>query len=178
MKNARKLTVLALLAALGSAFAAYAARKNPVDPALFLGQEPAPAAAALLDVARAQAGDGTWERIAVGRVLYLTGKKAEGQQLFDEVLGGKKVESGDWMRVARVYEEADEWAKAKPLFDKVIAASPKDEDWHAEIGAYSLLHGDRARAEELFARSFQLDPENLYNTLRVAGAYAGLAPCE
>jgi tetratricopeptide (TPR) repeat protein len=177
MKQVRRLATAALLVTLGGALAV-AAKKYAVDPALFRGQEPAKATESLLALARGQAADGTWERIAVGRVLYLTGKKTEGQQVFDEVLSGKKVEPADWMRVARVYEEAGEWEKAKPWFDKVIAASPKDEDWHAEVGALYLLHGDRARAEELFARSFQLDPENLYNTLRAASAYAGLAPKE
>lgn len=178
MKPVRTFAAIALLAVLGSALAAYAAKKNAVNASMFRDQEPSQAAAALLTAARAQAADGTWERIAVGRVLYLSGKKLEGQQIFDEVLGGKKVEPADWMRVARVYREAGEWAKAQPLFDKVIAASPKDEDWHAEVGAYYLLHGDRAKAEDLFARSFELDPENLYNTLRIASAYAGLPPKE
>jgi tetratricopeptide (TPR) repeat protein len=178
MKPVRTLAAIALLAALGSALAASAAKKNAVEPAVYRGQDPARAAEGLLALARGQAGDGTWERIAVGRVLYVMGKKAEGQAIFDEVLAGRKVEAPDWMRVARVYQEAGEWDKARPLFDKVLAASPKDEDWHAEVGAYYLLHGDRAKAEELFARSFELDPENLYNTLRVASAYAGLPPKE
>lgn len=175
MKHARTIAVCALLT---TAIAAYAAKKNAVMPDVYKGQDPKKAEESLLTLARAQAAGGTWERIAVGRVLYLTGKKAEGQAIFDEVLAGKKVEASDWIRVARTYEEAKEWDKAKPLFDKVIAMAPKDEDWHAEIGAYYLLHGDRAKAEELFARSFELDPENLYNTLRAAGAYAGLAPRE
>lgn len=159
--------------------AAQAAPKPGVPPTLYQGQTPAQATAALLDFARDQvAKEGTWERIAVGRVFYLTGKKAEGQELFDGVLNGKKVESSDRVRIARVYAEANEWDKAKPLFDRVIADSPKDEDWHAEIGAFYLLNGDRATAEKLFARSFELDPASFRNALRVAGAYAGLAPKE
>jgi tetratricopeptide (TPR) repeat protein len=130
----------------------------------------------LLERARAQAGKGTWERIAVGRVLYLTGKKAEGQQLFDEVMTEPKAAPDDWIRIGRVYYEAGEWDKARPLFDKVIVAAPKDEDWYAEIGAYYLVKGDRTTAEKLFARSFELDPSNVHNSVRAAAAYLGLAP--
>jgi tetratricopeptide (TPR) repeat protein len=159
--------------------AAQAAPKPGVSPTLYQGQTPAQATTALLDFARTQAAkEGTWERIAVGRVFYLTGKKAEGQEIFDGVLNGKKVDSSDRVRIARVYAEANEWDKAKPLFDRVIADSPKDEDWHAEVGAFYLLNGDRATAEKLFARSFELDPASFRNALRVAGAYAGLAPKE
>ncbi len=177
-RTACRLPAVALLVTLATAVTAQAAAKNPVSPADFQGQEPAKAAETLLTRARAQAGKGTWERIAVGRVLYLSGKKAEGQQIFDEVMAEPKAEADDWIRIARVYYEAGEWDKAKPLFDKVIVALPKDEDWHAEVGAYHLVQGDRGTAEKLFARSFELDPSNVHNSLRAAAAYLGLAPRE
>lgn len=160
---------------LGAAFGAAAAKKPAVDSSLYTGKKPAEAAAALLEVARRQAGKGTWENIAVGRVYYLSGKKSEGQGIFDSITA-QKAEGGDWIRIGRVYFEAGEWDKAKAAFDKVLQLSPKDEDWLAEIGAYDLLKGDRARAEELFGRSFQIDPANLSNVLRAAGAYAGVNP--
>jgi tetratricopeptide (TPR) repeat protein len=174
--TARRLATVALLIALSTAFTAQAAPKNPVSPGDYQGREPAAAAGMLLERARAQAGKGTWERIAVGRVLYLTGKKAEGQQLFDEVMTEPKAAPDDWIRIGRVYYEAGEWDKARPLFDKVIVAAPKDEDWYAEIGAYYLVKGDRTTAEKLFARSFELDPSNVHNSVRAAAAYLGLAP--
>jgi tetratricopeptide (TPR) repeat protein len=156
-----------------------AAPKPGVSPGMYQGQTPAAAATALLDFAKAQtAGEGTWERIATGRMLYLTGRKAEAEEIFDGVLNGRKVDASDRVRIARVYAEAKEWAKAKPLFDRVIADSPKDEDWHAEVGAFYLLNGDRATAEKLFARSFEIAPGSFRNALRVAGAYAGVAPSE
>jgi tetratricopeptide (TPR) repeat protein len=152
-----------------------AAKKPGTDPGLFLGKPPKEAAAALLTVARAQAEKGSWENIAVGRVYYLSGQKAEGQAIFDSITG-KKSEGGDWIRVGRVYYEAGEWDKAKAAFDKVLQLSPKDEDWLAEIGAYYQLKGDRAKAEELFKRSFDVEGGNLYNTLRAAGSYVGVRP--
>jgi tetratricopeptide (TPR) repeat protein len=71
---------------------------------------------------------------------------------------------------------AGEWDKARPLFDKVVGMAPKDADWLAEIGSYYNLKGDRAHAEELFARSLAEDPENVYNTTKMAGSYIGVAP--
>ena len=91
------------------------------------------------------------------------------------MLAGKH-EGGDLVRIARVYAEAGEWAAAKPLFDQLVEAAPKDEDWLAEVGAAYLRAGDRARGEELYARSLAQDPSNLHNTLRMASAYLGVAP--
>jgi tetratricopeptide (TPR) repeat protein len=152
----------------------YATQK--VAPSLFHGKSKEDAARALLDAARVQAGDGSWERIAIGRVLYLGGHKAEGQAVFDAMLGGKH-EDSDEFRIARVYREAGEWSKAKPLFDKFVAGNPKDEKGLAEIGAYYLINGDRDAAEKLFDRSFAISDE-VWATVGAAGAYLGVAPEE
>jgi tetratricopeptide (TPR) repeat protein len=173
MRNGPLLLAVLLV---GVAAGAFAAKKITVGPESFRGKAPEAAAADLLAAARSLAEAGSYENIAVGRVLYLTGSRDEGQAIFDRYLSSAKVEAGDLIRVARVYREADDWERARPLFDRVLAMAPKDEDWAAEIGAYHLLAGDRARAEELFARSFAEDPSNLYNTLLVAGAFRGLDP--
>lgn len=174
MTPVHRIAALALFAA-GVAVGAYAAKKLTVSTAAFAGQEPATAAEALLGAARQLAGDGSYENIAVARVYYLAGKKAEGREILDRVAAGK-TKAGDWIRIARVYQRAGDWERAKPLLDRVVEMAPEDEDWLAEIGAYHLLAGDRARAEELFARSLALDPSNLRNTLRMASGYLGLSP--
>ena len=152
----------------------YAAQK--VAPQVFHGKSKEDAARALLDVARMQAGDGSWERIAIGRVLYLGGHKAEGQAIFDSLLNGDH-EDSDVFRIARVYREAGEWSKAKPLFDTFVAGNPKDEKGLAEVGAFYLLNGDRDSAEKLFDRSFGVAVE-FWATLGAAGAYLGVVPEE
>jgi hypothetical protein len=38
------------------------------------------------------------------------------------------------------------------------------------------MRGDRARAEELFAKSFAKKPDEVWNTLNVAGSYVGVEP--
>ena len=160
----------------GAAAGAYAAKKVAVGPGAFRGKSPEQAAAELVGAARLLAENDSWQNIAVGRVLYLTGSKDEGQAIFDRILASSKVEPGDLVRVGRVYREAGEWERARSLFDRVLGAAPQDEDWAAEIGAYYLLAGDRATAETLFAKSFAEDPSNAYNTADVAGAFLGLAP--
>jgi len=159
---------------LGTVVGAWA-RKAPFDTGLYSGKPPKEAAAGLLGLGRKLAGKGSWENIAVARVYYLSGQKAEGQAIFDSITS-KKAEGGDWFRIGKVYYEAGEWDKAKAAFDKVLEMSPKDEDWLAEIGAYYNLKGDRAKAEELFGRSFAGDPENLYNTVKAAGSYVKVVP--
>ena len=173
MQRSRSLaTGLLLLAA--SAGGAFAAKKLAIDPSMFSGKAPQEAGTALLGAAQTLAESGTFENIAVGRILYLSGRKAEGKALFDRVLAGKH-DGGDIIRIARVYAEADEWATAKPLFDQVVAMAPKDEDWLAEIGAAYVRNGDRAHGEELYARSLAQDPSNMRNSLHMAAAYLGVA---
>jgi tetratricopeptide (TPR) repeat protein len=171
--TSRRLAAAVALVLAGAAAGAFAAKKIQISPADFQGKEKAQAAAGLLAAARELAADGTYENIAVGRVLYLSGKKDEGRAIFDRVLAGKHA-AGDVIRVARVYQEAGEWKTAQPLFDQVLQEKPQDEDWLAEIGAYYLLAGDRAKGEELLSRSFAEDPSNLYNALKAASGYLGL----
>jgi tetratricopeptide (TPR) repeat protein len=151
----------------------YAAQKN--HPSMYRGKTSEEAATSLIEAAKVQASKGSWERIAIGRVLYLGGHKAEGQAIFDAILADEP-EDSDEFRIARVYVEAHEWPKAKRLFDKVVAESPDDEKALADIGAYYLLNGDRATAESLFDRSFETS--ELWATISAAGAYLGVPPQE
>lgn len=160
---------------LGTVVGAWAA-KTVIVPGMYAGKPPKEAAATLLPLAKQLAGTGSWENIFVGRVYYLGGQKAEGQAIFDAVTANKKVEGGDWFRIGMVYFEADEWDKAKAAFDKALLLHPNAEDWLAEIGACYNLKGDRAKAEEYFARSFKADPDDLHNVARAAGSYVGVVP--
>ena len=173
-----KHTIAAALAAclcMTVAGSAAAKEKPHATIATYHDKEAADAGRALLDVALQQAGKGSWERIAVGRVYYLGGDKARGQAIFDPLLAGKPDDS-DVYRIARVYREAGEWDKAWPLFERYLNANPEEaKDW-AEVGAYTMLAGDREAAERLYDRSFQVEPDELWSTLSAAGAYLGVAP--
>jgi len=162
--------------AMGALVGLAAAPKKTIAPILYQGKAPQEAAATLLPLAKESAESGSWENIFVGRVHYLSGNKAEGQKIFDAVTSSRKAEGGDWFRVGKVYFEADEWDKAKAAFEKVVQMNPDDEDWLAEIGAYYNLKGDRAKAEELFARSFKIQSNSVWNTAKVAGSYVGVVP--
>lgn len=168
--------ILTAVATLALGVGAAQAKSNKVEPSAYQGKSKQEAAKALLETAKLQAGKGSWERIAIGRVYYLGGMKAEGQAIFDDILG-KKHESSDTFRIARVYREAGEWPKAKAMFDEYAKQNPKDDKGLAEIGSYYLLNGDRAGAEDFFRRSFGLESE-LWNTVSAAGAYLGVPPQE
>ena len=168
--------VLAVVFTFGMAAGAVAARKG-IDPALYRSKDKKEAAKELLNLARRQAGKGSWEQIAVGRVYYLGGMKAEGQAIFDGVTS-KKPESSDWFRIARVYREAGEWNKAREAFEKALKMEPNDGKWLAEVGAYYLAKGDRAKAEEYFDRSFKAQDDEVWATTNMAAAYLGVEPAE
>ena len=175
MKRTIAVALAATLFIVGAG-SAEAGQKPRADASMYHGKDAAAAGRALLEIALKQAGKGSWERIGVGRAYYLGGDKAAGQAIFDAVLANP--DDSDVFRVARVYQEAGEWDRAKPLFDRYLAANPKDEKALAEVGAYYLLHGDRARAEQLFDRSFQVAPDEVWATISAADAYLGVKPEE
>jgi len=152
----------------------YAAQK--AAPSQYHDKDKQQAAHALLEVAKIQAGNGSWERIAIGRIYYLGGSKPEGQAIFDEVLADED-EGSDLFRIARIYRQAGEWERAKSLFERALRENPKDSKGMAEVGAYYLLLGDRAAAEALFDHSFKREDE-LWSTVAAAGSYLGVAPQE
>lgn len=173
MKKAMTAACAALVFAAGIGVG-YGAKLQP-RPSMYEGKDARAAGQALLEVALVQAGKGSWERIGVGRVYYLGGFKAEGQKIFDAVLAGKH-EDGDLYRIARVYQQAGEWEKARALFDRYLGANPEEPKDLAEVGAYYYLHGDRAKAEQLFAKSFAVEGDEVWSTLSAAGAYLGVKP--
>ena len=136
MKNKRTILFCILIFCLGVAAGVFARGKG-VDPATYKVKSKQAAGMDLLNLARAQAGKGSWENIAVGRVYYLAGSRNEGQAIFDAA-NARKADSGNWMRIGRVYWEAKDWAKAKVAFDKALAMEPKDAPWLAEIGAITI----------------------------------------
>jgi tetratricopeptide (TPR) repeat protein len=175
MKTGIVAATAAVLLVAGIGAAGAKGKVAPTATSMYQGQSPQAAARALLDVAMTQAEGGSWERIGIGRVFYLGGHKAEGQAIFDQVLAGK-ADAGDVYRVARVYVEAKEWAKARPLFERFLAMGDFDEKELSEIGAYYLLNGDRATAESYFQRAVQREPASTWATVRMAGAYLGVSP--
>ncbi len=147
--------------------------KAKASPELYHGKDAKAAGLALLQLAEAQAGHGSWERIGVGRVYYLSGDKARGQAIFDAV--AKKAERSDWERIAKVYVEAGEWDKAEPILRRIYKDS-KDDSGLAFAGALYNLHGDRKTAEAYFDRSFKYERSDVWNTLNAAGSYLGVPP--
>jgi len=152
------------------------ARRLVFSSDLYRGKDATTAAAALLDGALQLAGDGSWERIAVGRAWYLGGDKAKGQQLFDQVTNSKRVEGSDWFRVARVYEEAGEWDKARTAFDRALAIDTDDDSGMIEYGALANVHDDRAIAEAQFDKAFRKNPREFWHWVGAGASYLDVRP--
>lgn len=152
------------------------ARRPVFSADLYRGKEPAAAAAALLEGALQLAGDGSWERIAVGRAWYLGGDKPRGQQLFDQVTGSREVEGSDWFRIGRVYVEAGEWDKAQTAFDRALGTDTDDDSGMLEYGALANVRKDREKAEALFAKAFQKKPREFWHWVGAGASYLGVPP--
>jgi tetratricopeptide (TPR) repeat protein len=162
--------------ALGATTVLLAKTKVVFDPnAYYTGRESKVASAALLAEAEKLAGQGTWERIGVGRVAYVSGDNEKGQALFDSVLGGK-VGKGDLYRIATAYAAGKNWEKAKPLFERAIAMDASDDSGIMKAACWFNLNGERERAEELFGLAFSKNPEAVWHYILAAGSYAGVQP--
>ena len=145
------------------------------DPSLYKGKEANSAAEALLQTAVSQAGDDSWQNIAIGRVYYLSGNREKGETFFQKATA-RKPGKEDWRRISRIHAEAKEWDKAATAMGKALSLDPKDEGNQAELGAILILKGDRAGAESQFDSSFKRKPDEFWNTINAAGAYLGVSP--
>src|SRR5689334_6312452 len=156
----KRIVVTALAAAcLTLGFGAgYAAKVKGPGVSLVAGKPAKEAGLAALQEAQRLAEDGSWELIGVARVYYLSGDKTAGQALLDKVLNGKP-EPSDWHRIGQLYAEAGETAKAEEYFQKALAADPKDDSGHAEVGAWYIRTGQREKGEALLAKAFARNPD-------------------
>jgi tetratricopeptide (TPR) repeat protein len=178
MKRMRIIAFALSCFALGAlSHAALAQTRAPVYNAAAIKDQPlSEAADKLLAGALGLAGNGSWERIAVGRAWYLGGQKAKGQEIFDSVTGSRKVEDSDWFRLGRVYAEAGEWDKAKSAFDKAMAMNPRDDSGMVEYGALANVYKDRVTAETLFEKAFKKKPTHFWHWVSAGGSYLGVRP--
>lgn len=150
---------------------------KPVGPGIQVIQGKPDKEAGLAALAEAEqlAGKGSWERIAVGRVYYLSGDKVKAQTLFERVTGGKP-EASDWQRLGEVYAEGGDRAKAEQCFQKMLALDPKDDSGQAEVGAWYIRIGQREKGEELLAKALQKHPDEVWHYLRASEALLGVSP--
>ncbi len=170
----RKALVVAVLVT-GITVGTLATDSKKVIQAQWKGKPPREAASYLLDVATAQAGKGSWERIAVARIHYLSGDRSKGQPILEEYLGAKG-EVSDLIRIARIYVEAKEWDKARAVYERVIQRDPRDAPKLSEFGALLYVNGERERGEEMFQRAFDESPDDVFVTAAAGGALLGLPP--
>jgi tetratricopeptide (TPR) repeat protein len=163
------LAAISLLLGVGVGFAAK--EKGP-GIEIMRGKPPKEAGIAALQEAQKLAGTSSWDLIAVGRAYYLSGDKAKGQELIDQVVNAKP-KASDWQRIGQLYAEAGDQAKAEDAYQKLLAADPKDESSQAEVGAWYIRIGQRDKGEELLARAFARNPDEVWYYVRAGESYLG-----
>jgi len=171
----RRSLALILPAVVGfAAGVAVFAAATKFDPAILNGDKKE-VAGRLLKEAETLAAKGSWERIAVGRIHYLAGRKEQGKALFEAVTAGKP-EWSDYARIGTVYAMAGEADKAKEMYEKAMALKPGNGRVLAEAGAWRQLKGDDARAKELFTAALNADPNDFWDRITIAAALEGQEP--
>jgi tetratricopeptide (TPR) repeat protein len=153
----------------------FAAKEKGPGMDLIRGKPAKEAGLAALQEAEKLAGSGSWEVLGVARIYYLSGDKAHGQALIDRVLSGKP-EPSDWHRAGQIYADANENDKAEVDFLKGLAADPKDDTGQSEVGAWYIRIGQREKGEELLAKAFAKNPDELWHYTRAAEAFLAVPP--
>lgn len=173
MKKVRFMLAAAAAAALALSVSAQESKapaeapKPPEKPpikVLYEGKSPDAAAQALLQQALKFAPGDNWVMASVGRIYYLAGQKAKGEELFQKA--APTLDGESLLLIGRTYAEAGEWAKAEGWLEKALAKDD-DPDLVVEAAALHLSYGDRAQGEALLAKVFgrpQADPEMLVKT--------------
>ncbi|MBL8267041.1 tetratricopeptide repeat protein [Steroidobacter sp.] len=174
MKKVAALTMAAVCLTAGVGIG-YAAKIKGPGMSIITGKPAKEAGIAALKEAERLANGGSWELIQIARVYYLSGDKPTGQALLDKVLNGKS-EASDWFRIARVYAEAGENAKAEELFLRALASDPKDDSGQAEVGAWYIRTGQREKGEELLAKAFARSSDEIWHYVRAGEAFMGVSP--
>lgn len=149
--KAHWIAAIALVGVVGTCAAAPKVKPVRTDTTMYAGKPPQQAATALIDAAKTQTEGGSWETIGIGRVLYLGGRKAEGEAVFQDVLA-RTQKTSDVYRIAQVYMEAKEWAKAKPLLDRMLTMKDHDAGDVIRVAREYVEHKEFARAKPLFER--------------------------
>jgi tetratricopeptide (TPR) repeat protein len=137
------------------------------------GKSDREAGLAALSEAERLAGKGSSELIAIGRVYYLSGDKVRSAALFDRARGGKQ-SAGDYQLIAEVYAEAGDTAKAEENYGKMLVLDPEDDSQLAEVGAWYIRIGQRAKGEQYLAKAFQKGPHDPLHYVRAAEGLLGV----
>lgn len=145
------IALVGVVGVVGTCVAAPKVKPTRTATTMYAGQALQQAATALITAAKTQTEGGSWETIGIGRVLYLGGRKAEGEAVFNEVLG-RTQKTSDLYRIAQVYMEAKEWAKAKPLLDRMLTMKDHDAGDVIRVAREYVDHKEFARAKPLFER--------------------------
>jgi tetratricopeptide (TPR) repeat protein len=138
------------------------------------GKSDREAGLAALTEAERLAGKGSWELIAVGRVYYLSGDKVRGAALFDRATAGKQ-SAGDYQRIAEVYADAGDTAKAEESYGKMLVLDPEDDSQLAEVGAWYIRIGQRDKGEQYLAKAFQKGPHDPLHYVLAAEGLLGVS---
>lgn len=147
----------------------YAAKVKGPGMTLIAGKPAKEAGVAALQEAERLANGGSWELISIARAYYLSGDKTTGEALLNRVLNGNS-EASDWFRIARVYAEVGDNAKAEQLFLRALANEPKDDSGQAELGSWYIRIGQREKGEEWLAKAFARNSDEVWHYVHAGEA--------
>ena len=92
------------------------------------------------------------------RVLTWSGKTAEAEREWNEIVRVAPKDPDNWLGLASVYQREGRWGEAQRALDAAGELDPKRADLHAASGRILRAKGDRREAKLEFEKALQLDP--------------------
>src|SRR5437868_3620636 len=94
------------------------------------------------------------------RVLMWSGKIAESEGEYLEILAAAPNDPDDWMGLANVYSREGRTAEARQALDRAVELDPKRADFRAARGRALQAEGEQKEAKLEFHRALELDPNS------------------
>jgi cytochrome c-type biogenesis protein CcmH/NrfG len=92
------------------------------------------------------------------RVLFWSGKVAEAEREYDEILTAVPNDPDNWMALANVYSRQSRTQDALQALNHAVELDPKRSDLHAALGRALRAADNRSEAKLEFRRARELDP--------------------
>jgi tetratricopeptide (TPR) repeat protein len=119
-----------------------------------------PAAMAVVDREIARTPADMDVRAWRARVLMWSGKLAEAESEYHEILNSAADDADNWMGLASVYSREDRSREALKALDRAMQLDPKRADIHAARAAALRALGSPKEAKVEYTRALALDPTN------------------
>ena len=117
-----------------------------------------------------------WERL--GDLYYRAGKSAQAIEAIENARAAGSKDPRMGVQLARMYKRLNQWAKARDLFEALIANEPDNLNYYRELGQCHYMLDDNPKAETAWKRMLDARRGSPEGYIWLARAYNGIGATE